>query len=426
MNVDIVIAIGIFITMVSLLLYLTVQYVNRLPIISRVSEYREKAKRFFESLFESEGSPENWEKVELPSQIGLERKLYRIPLLVADNSGISRINEFVKVDLIFDDKCKNKTWNNTVRIFDDSFNEIPFKFAFQNYCNEGYISNATLTIKVNVSGNSKKKLFVYYSNDESVEEPNYTDWDLVLYLPFDEGTGNVAWDYSGYNNTGILNENVSWAYGKFGNAVNFDGSPNYVIVKNPLNLATFTLGFWIKPSKDGREGQAIMYNKLDDDFWLRYNYSSSLFCVYSSRWNPPGYHCTNEVAEDSKWSFCAISFNTTHVNLYVNGNLDKSIQVSYDGNYIFDSETYIGGAPGENEPFFNGTIDEVKVWNRALSNEEIVSKNFTQPLLKIFPEQSLELISPSKLDALRKIEYEKAKSILGENYEFRLEVNPVE
>ena len=83
MNVDIAIAVGIFIIMITTLIYTTVQYVSQIPIASRISEYREKAIDVFEKLFQHEGKPETWEKQNLvPSQVGLKTTLREIIIII--------------------------------------------------------------------------------------------------------------------------------------------------------------------------------------------------------------------------------------------------------------------------------------------------------------------------------------------------------
>ena len=54
--------------------------------------------------------------------------------------------------------------------------------------------------------------------------------DLAGLWLFDEGSGNVAKDISGNGNDAAVPGNVKWINGKFGKAVQFDGTPNYVTV----------------------------------------------------------------------------------------------------------------------------------------------------------------------------------------------------
>jgi len=444
MNVDIVIATGIFVVMVTLLLYLTLQYISQLPTISKVSEYREKAKNVFEKIFEKEGSPTDWEEEVVPSEIGVKKRLYRMPIVIEDTSGINRINEIVKVTLTFDEDCENKTWNNTVRIFDESLNEVPFRFVSQTFCTDNYILNATLVLKVNVSANSKKKLFVYYSNDKNIPAPNYTNWDLVLYLPFDEGSGTYTHDYSGNNNIGVFyngsticsnGDCPTWINGKFGKAVDFDGIDDYINVEEQTNLDGFseiTISAWVKPDKDYSGDQP---NGWYGGFWKKHNSYSIGWQGWTdgltaSFFNSSGIRFFSDTDIDlytGNWYYIVVTFDSQMIKYYINGE------------YITGGLTggsYFGALNDNSYPvkiglgfskYFNGTVDEFYIYKRVLTNEEIISHNASTPLsVRTFPPQELDLISPSKLNALRTIDYEKVKSILGEEYEFRIEVNPVE
>ena len=102
------------------------------------------------------------------------------------------------------------------------------------------------------------------------EQPNYLG--LVGYWPFDEGAGTVADDFSGNGNAVTLATDGSalpaWVPGKFGHALSFDGSSNYVTVPNvggylpsALQLThTGTVSLWVNPAAgdDGSLYRAVI------------------------------------------------------------------------------------------------------------------------------------------------------------------------
>jgi len=61
--------------------------------------------------------------------------------------------------------------------------------------------------------------------------------ELVGYWSFDEGSGEMAKDGSGNGNDGSLENGTEWTAGKFGDAVQFDGTDDYVDVGNAGNLS---------------------------------------------------------------------------------------------------------------------------------------------------------------------------------------------
>ena len=78
---------------------------------------------------------------------------------------------------------------------------------------------------------------------------------LVGYWSFNEGTSTLATDFSGNGNSGTLYDNSSWTNGRFGKALLFDGSGDYVDLGAPpsLNLQSankFTLSAWVMPTSD--------------------------------------------------------------------------------------------------------------------------------------------------------------------------------
>ncbi|MBW2649065.1 MAG: hypothetical protein JRC53_04520, partial [Deltaproteobacteria bacterium] len=76
----------------------------------------------------------------------------------------------------------------------------------------------------------------------------YTNpFDLVLDLPFDEGSGSVAYDQSLYGNDGTIN-GATWTRGRYGYALEFDGEDDYVEIPNTeiLNLPAFAVSVWVK------------------------------------------------------------------------------------------------------------------------------------------------------------------------------------
>ena len=73
----------------------------------------------------------------------------------------------------------------------------------------------------------------------------YSYAELVGYWKFDENTGTTAYDSSGFNNTGTIN-NATWTSGKCGSGLSFGGN-GYVLVPNStsINAGTWTVICWV-------------------------------------------------------------------------------------------------------------------------------------------------------------------------------------
>jgi len=179
------------------------------------------------------------------------------------------------------------------------------------------------------------------------------------------------------------------ASGKVGGAFQFDGTLHIRVPDSPaLRPPQFTVEVWVFPALAGLT-QAIVArgsNTNDDDTWmLALAGSSPLFISH-------GGHLLQEGSQIplSQWTHLAISFDGTVKRLYVNGTQvawrTEAIPLVYDPAAV---PVTIGSdwANGRSSLPFVGRIDEVSLYNRALTADEIfdiyeadfVGKNFAQP-----------------------------------------------
>ena len=199
---------------------------------------------------------------------------------------------------------------------------------------------------------------------------------------FDEGSGTDANDSAG-SNDGTLYGDPCWVTGKIGDyALDFDGVDDYVRIPDDDSISVgnqdYTISTWINPrSLTGPDGGATIVSKVKDDsdkeyrLWIR---DGDLWHeVEKNASNQAAYTTTAPVQTDS-WQHIAVTFNssTTTPTLYYNGAVQTSI------NYIdtlpdqLNNDLYIGMTGGTyqtNE--FNGLIDDVRIYDRALTSGEI-------------------------------------------------------
>ena len=147
---------------------------------------------------------------------------------------------------------------------------------------------------------------------------------LVLYLPFDEGTGTIAYDLSGYGNNGTLLDTSStnadgntppqWVDGKIGKALSFDGVDDYVEVTGTTVLDTiktssarYTFSAWINPIVIERVRQIFQRASSGYDrhvFALASDHSIRL-SYYDGAWKAVG-----STPISSGWHHVVAVFNT--------------------------------------------------------------------------------------------------------------------
>jgi hypothetical protein len=435
--IDMAIAFAIFIFFFTYVLFLAINYFTVQPHAARIAEYRQKAIDFFESVFESEGEPENWEKTGAPAKLGVASNLYRIPVVVKETSGYDRTNELIALNLTLDEDCTDKAWNDTIRIYDENMNEIPSEVSDQVFCVNQYLKQGNIIFEANVSASQSKKYFIYYSGFEDVNPPNYSKFHIVGYWKFDEGSGTIAHDETGNDNDGILyNGTVScadidycpkWVDGKFGKAIEFDGVDDYIKIPDDASLNpisdSITVSVWVKPNFLGVRQiiEAYGYGGVPnaEPYWMRLDANNKFQFIVSNGTPTDVYSTTTATA--GQWYYVVGRYNGSHVSIFVNGVEENS--TSLTGNMV-DSNTdlYIGQNTANNY-FFNGTIDDVRIYDRALTSEEIIILNNSAPLeVKHFPEESIEALSPDKLNVLKTLVYEKLRKDIGEEYKFRIEI----
>lgn len=203
---------------------------------------------------------------------------------------------------------------------------------------------------------------------------------ILLYLPFDEGSGDVAKDMSGNGNDGTLIDSPKWTDGKFGKALKFEGG-NRVEVKASDTLhgdvfkdGPFTFTAWIKPTLKGDPWQHILRCVGE----LKSTGNNTLFLNVDGRLSWRGFVKGNwtvmcetspGLLKPDEWSHVAVTGDGKSFKIYVDGKVEaeKPFQVS-----MGKVEKFCIAFDGRqwNERF-SGVIDEVSIWSEALDEAGI-------------------------------------------------------
>lgn len=193
------------------------------------------------------------------------------------------------------------------------------------------------------------------------------DPTLKLWMPFEEGSGTSTRDLSGNGNNGTLNGGALFTPAKFDNALYFDGVNDYVDCGNgtSLQLTTGTVMAWIKTPNAGSNYRGIVVKQMAYGMFLYGN----IFGIYD--WGIATFRTTNTNLADNKWHYVAFSFQSGISNgtkLYIDGNwkIDTTMTISDQTVQLFIGK----GIPTTGQEF-SGLIDEVAVFSRALSPQEI-------------------------------------------------------
>jgi len=209
---------------------------------------------------------------------------------------------------------------------------------------------------------------------------------LIAYWNFDEGSGISANDSSGNNHTAFLYNGTSWTSGKVGpSAVNFDGANNLVGINiDDMNLTnTFSYSFWANPT---------MTHEIDSESTSGYGGFSGERYVLSPSWYEGGEVGagvsvgTNGVslyengdsdmapvlvynAPISGWTHITVVYQNKQPKLYINGTYVRTGLTSRQG-LVHLTPDYIGGGF---YGYYGGSVDDLRVYNRALTDSEITA-----------------------------------------------------
>ena len=224
-----------------------------------------------------------------------------------------------------------------------------------------------------------------YNRALSAEEVryHYNRGGPVAHWRFDEGEGQIAFDETGNNNDGTLGassaagtDDPAWVTGKHGSALNFDGVNDYVNCGNDPSLDitdAITIEAWVKPETVAGEG---ILDKLYNDgtyhgYYLRINTAGKV-----SGWVGNGASGTSDIEGNSvlstgQWYHVVYTFDGSNEIAYLDGVLDKSETPAVSAISPNNNNVLIGKTRAT-EHFFNGTIDDVRIYNYARSPLEIL------------------------------------------------------
>ena len=217
-----------------------------------------------------------------------------------------------------------------------------------------------------------------------------SDEGLVGYWSFDDGTGTKAVDNSGNGNDGQLvnMEEADWVDGVVGKALDFDGVDEYIDTAdiNEIKLHDSTFSFWVKVNDLGKDLDIICKGEHADNqpliIWRDEEVGSSAdlgdgntdtisILTYDGtvqHWiaAPSG------TLNDTNWHHFVVVIDVTNnqIKVYKNGDLIASNTKTWDGIESTVTPLRIGDATPSAHPF-SGLIDEVRIYNRALTASEI-------------------------------------------------------
>ena len=331
--------------------------------------------------------------IPLPNPYSLFRGFNFIRPIKIENSGAALRDYQVKITLTQDnfpfEKCRPD--GNDIRFRDESGEIVPY------WIESWTTTQATIWCKVPfIPENDYTYLWMVYGNPvaESKSDGNavfevFDVQDIVGFWHFDESqwtgaTGEVK-DETGVNHGTAHGGATTTSDAKYGRAGLFDGTDDYVVIgtSTVFALNRYSLEAWIKASS----GAAEIFCRRDGSYW--YNANFLLFLQEEGKVHLS--HVTesqtiNEIEGVSDlrgagWKHIVALYDGTNQKIYVDGVLENSGSAE-DPQTGGSQSLVIGFDLYDISRYFNGTIDEVRIYNRALSPTDIgiLSDNYMEKM----------------------------------------------
>lgn len=212
---------------------------------------------------------------------------------------------------------------------------------------------------------------------------DYNKGKPVSHYRFDEGRNSTLYDESDHDNDGALNlgsqgnitVSSAWAIGKFGYALSFDGTDDYMEADDDSSLdltGQITVSAWVKPDFTSQNRRIVTKGQGTSSY-----YSYSITARDSGKFKTWFRGADNSWHElegmttysSGTWYFITMSYDGSQLKLYVNGKEDNTPVSVSTAIQPTDGKLYIGQNGGE---FFKGLIDDVRVYNYTRTAEQIM------------------------------------------------------
>ena len=186
---------------------------------------------------------------------------------------------------------------------------------------------------------------------------------LVSYWALNQTSGSTATDSSGNNKTATLVGGPVWTTGVAGNGLQFNGTSAYVNA-GTVSLSSFTISAWVNMSSSQSGWGSIVMKQ--NSFGLEVQNGT----VYANIGNGATWNNTvSTPLTAGAWKHVVQTYDGTTNRIYVDGVL----KASGTGAFTNASSNLLIGSWNTTSEFFNGKIDEVQVYNKALTSTEVQS-----------------------------------------------------
>ncbi len=240
---------------------------------------------------------------------------------------------------------------------------------------------------------------------------------LIAHWKFDEGSGIHAGDSAG-GHTGTIYGGAAWVAGVSGPALDFNGSTAYVQVPdaeafsfgNGTHDAAFTLAAWVKHRGDSAVPDDIVskyaWPGFENEYMFRVNPGNTLSVFLFDATNDYRLGIMTDTELDSNWRFVTATYDGSGtiagLKLFIDGAQQATTIVFNNPSYVAMHNTTApveiacGRRAGDQwDEYLTGAIDEVRMYDRALSADEVHELYVPEP-------SALALLAVPALGAMRR------------------------
>jgi uncharacterized repeat protein (TIGR01451 family) len=217
-------------------------------------------------------------------------------------------------------------------------------------------------------------------NGSQPGQPGPATAGLVGYWPLDETSGSVVLDGSGFANTGSI-MNATRVAGRINNALSFNGANSAVLIPNTASLnfaGQITMSAWIKPLSTTGKQDIVAHG------YTTTTYGSVFLRINDGRYEVGSWNNVSEPVASAPMPNSDLGnyvhltgvYNGTSWILYRNGVVIATTETGM-GSLQVNASWAIGARDAGVDRFFNGVIDEVRIYNRGLSASEVLALTTT-------------------------------------------------
>ncbi|MHC4707416.1 MAG: LamG domain-containing protein, partial [Planctomycetota bacterium] len=235
---------------------------------------------------------------------------------------------------------------------------------------------------------TKSNNYRIQTSQASINKSYLIDASAAAVWHMDEGSGIYAYDATPNNNRGDLGfdgigpDVPTWTTGQFGGALYFDGSDVVDCGRRPsLNItAELTISAWVNVdvwttggrivnrygSSNPDQGYIMWINRVGSTNYIRFGVEDPTLGFESIETLSTGDMQTD------KWIHAVGVYDGSNLKMYVDGVLDNSRSTFVNSIRVANTNVYIGNNPFMSDPFW-GKLDEVSIYNKALTAAEVLS-----------------------------------------------------